>query len=109
MIGCMAWAASRSARARPSHLIVKAPPEPPEVVNGRKGGFIAWTYADPDTAVPGRVKVNVLELETVSGIFGLPSGCNPPRFTTAVPWVLNRLITVSVEKPVPFTVIINPL
>src|SRR5689334_20339387 len=43
----------------------------------------------------------------VSGIMGVPSGLNPPRFTTTPPlWVLKKLITVRVEYPVPLTVIV---
>ncbi len=43
----------------------------------------------------------------VSGIFGVPL-VNPPRFTIFPFFVLKKLITVSVENPVPFTVIVLP-
>ena len=65
--------------------------------------------AGPATASSGTVNVNSVELTSVSGIFGFPAGFNPPRLTVFPACVLNRLITVSVENPVPSTVTVLPL
>ncbi len=56
----------------------------------------------------GAVNVNSSELIIVSAILGLPLVPSPPRFTTPLACALKKLITVSVENPVPFTVIVLP-
>ena len=47
-------------------------------------------------------------MTSVSGIFDKPLASKPPRFTATVPCRLKKLITVSVENPVPLTVIVLP-
>ena len=65
--------------------------------------------AGPATASGGTVKVNRVELMSVSAIFAVPCEFNPPRLTVFPACVLNRLITVRVEKAVPSTVTVSPL
>src|SRR3989304_7670644 len=72
------------------------------------GGLMACTEAGPGTAPAGTVKENWVLLVTVSGIFGVASGFRPPRLTTLPPCRLKKLMTVSVENPVPITVMVEP-
>ena len=88
-----------------AHFRVNAPQGSlPLLVKARKGGLRAWMNAAPETAPAGSVMLNLVELISLIGIRGVPSGFSPPRLTTVVPCALNRLMTVRVEKPAPSTV-----
>ena len=92
-----------------AYLSVKAPAGLlPLLVNGTKGGLSACTYAGPGTEPAGFEKVNLSELTRLSGIFAEPPAPSPPKFTTPLGCKLKKLITVSVENPVPVTVIVLP-
>jgi hypothetical protein len=73
-------------------------------MNGTKGGLSPCTNAGPGVAPFGSVKVKRVELISLIGIFAAPAAVKPPRFTVAPFWLLKKLITVSVENPVPSTV-----
>src|SRR5215469_9573912 len=80
----------------------------PELVNGTKGGLNACTKDGPGSAPVGSENSNWVELTKNSGILGVPSRLNPPRLTTPLACLLKKLITVSLENPVPCMVILPP-
>src|SRR5271167_274607 len=68
------------ADARRAYFSVNAPQGSlPLLVNGTNGGLSASMNAGPATASTGTVKVNRVELTSVSGIFAASCEFNPPR------------------------------
>ncbi len=68
------------AAARRAYFSVNAPQGSlPLLVKGTNGGLSACTNAGPATAPVGIVKVNLVELMSVIGIFGAPAGLQPAQ------------------------------